>query len=130
MGEEKEASLNKLYDRVYSGRHLLPAAASVPMIVSADADDVAAVTVTLASEKYDDFALRRIANAMRDELLSMADVSTTTVEGGRSREFTVAIDPERLQSFGATLDSVRMAVAASNVRPRSAAWLKTALSRR
>lgn len=85
------------------------------MIVSADADDVAAVTVTLASEKYDDFALRRIANAMRDELLSMADVSTTTVEGGRSREFTVAIDPERLQSFGATLDSVRMAVAASNV---------------
>lgn len=115
VGEEKEASLNKLYDRVYSGRHLLPAAASVPMIVSADADDVAAVTVTLASEKYDDFALRRIANAMRDELLSMADVSTTTVEGGRSREFTVAIDPERLQSFGATLDSVRMAVAASNV---------------
>lgn len=115
VGEDKEISLNKLYDRVYSGRHLLPAAASVPMIVSADADDVAAVTVTLASEKYDDYALRRMANAMRDELLSMADVSTTTVEGGRSRELTVAIDPQKLQSFGATLDSVRLAVAASNV---------------
>lgn len=130
VGEEKEASLNKLYDRVYSGRHLLPAAASVPMIVSADADDVAAVTVTLASEKYDDFALRRIANAMRDELLSMADVSTTTVEGGRSREFTVAIDPERLQSFGATLDSVRMAVAASNVAARLGSVVENGLEQK
>ena len=115
VGEQKEESLTKLYDRIGSGRHLLPPGASAPMIISADADDVAAVTITLASEKYDDYALRRIANAMRDELQSMADISTSSVAGGRNRELIVDIDPQRLQAYGATLDSVRTAIAASNI---------------
>ena len=115
VGEDKERSLVKLYDRVLGERNRLPAEASNPLIRSADSDDVPVVTVTLASEKYDDYALKRLADRMMEGLRSLNDVSTTFVKGGRDREMRVELDPERMQSFGVTLDQVRQLMAAGNV---------------
>ena len=115
VGEDKERSLVKLYDRVLGERNRLPAEASNPLIRSADSDDVPVVTVTLVSEKYDDYALKRLADRMMEGLRSLNDVSTTFVKGGRDREMRVELDPERMQSFGVTLDQVRQLMAAGNV---------------
>ena len=54
VGEDKEQSLVKLYDQILGQRHVLPADASLPLIKSTDVDHVPIVTVTLASEHYDD----------------------------------------------------------------------------
>jgi multidrug efflux pump subunit AcrB len=115
VGEDKERSLVKLYDRVLGARDLLPAAAVGPTIRSADADDVPVVTVTLASERLDDEALKRVAERMVDGLRSVPSASTIFIKGGRDRELRVEVDPLRLQSFGITLDQLRLLVAASDV---------------
>jgi len=115
VGEDKEKSLVKLYDRVLGERGKLPAEASAPFIRSADADDVPVVTVTLASSKYDDYALKRLADRMVEGLRSIDSVSTTFVKGGRDRQLRIDLDPERMQAYGVTLDQVRALVAASNV---------------
>ena len=115
VGEDKEKSLVKLYDRVLGERSRLPSEASTPLIRSADVDDVPVVTVTLASEVYDDYALKRVADRMIDGLRSLDAVSTTLVKGGRDREMRVELDPERLQAFGITLDQVRQLLTVSNV---------------
>lgn len=115
VGEDKEKSLVKLYDRVLGQRELLPSDAGNPLIRSVDVDDVPIVTVTLASEKYDDYALKRLADRMMEGLRSLDAVSSTYVKGGRDREMRVELDPERLQAFGVTLDQVRAFLAAGNV---------------
>ncbi len=115
VGEDKEKSLVKLYDRVLGNRDRLPDDASEPLIKSVDVDDVPIVTVTLASEHYDDYALKRLADRMVERLRSLETVSVSYVKGGRDREVRIELDPERLQAFGLTLDQLQMAIQAGNL---------------
>ncbi|WP_075187354.1 efflux RND transporter permease subunit [Teredinibacter haidensis] len=115
VGEDKEKSLVKLYDRVLGERNKLPPSAGQPQIHSADADDVPVVTVTLASEKYDDYAMKRIADRMIEGLLSLESVSTTYVRGGRDRELRIELDPQRMQAYGVTFDQIRLLISADNI---------------
>jgi multidrug efflux pump subunit AcrB len=115
VGQDKEKSLVKLYDRILGQRDRLPADAGAPLIVSVDVDDVPMVTVTLASQTYDDYALKRLADRLLDGLRSLESVSASYVKGGRDREVRVELEPDRLQSFAVTLDQVRGVLAAANV---------------
>ena len=109
VGQPKEASLVKLYDRVMSNRARLPSDAGIPQIRSVDVDDLAVVTVTLASPSYDDYGLKRLADRMAERLRSLDNISVVTVRGGHDREIRVELDPERLQAFGLTLGQVSAA---------------------
>ncbi|MDP3411713.1 MAG: efflux RND transporter permease subunit, partial [Polaromonas sp.] len=115
VGQDKEKSLVKLYDRVLGQRDRLPAGAGEPLSRSVDVDDVPIVTVTLASEIYDDYALKRLADRLMEGLRSLDKVSAISVKGGRDRELRIELDPQRLQAFGVTLDQVHATLRASNV---------------
>ncbi|MEO1896336.1 MAG: efflux RND transporter permease subunit [Cycloclasticus sp.] len=115
VGLDKERSLLKLYDRVLGKQDQLPADASVPLIKSIEVDDVPIMAITLASEKYDDYALKRLADNMVDRLRSLNEVSVAFVKGGRDREVRVELDPERLLGFGITLDQMRAALQMGNL---------------
>lgn len=115
VGQPKEESLVKLYDRVLASRSRLPADAGTPLVQSIDADDVPIVTVTLASAQYDDYALRRVAERMAERLRSTDNVSVVGVKGGREREIAIELDPDRLQAFGVTLSQAYAAFTASNL---------------
>ncbi|MBP2297249.1 efflux RND transporter permease subunit [Azospirillum rugosum] len=115
VGEPKEESLVKLYDRVLASRSKLPSDAGTPLVQSIDADDVPIVTFTLASPKYDDYALRRIAERMAERLRSTENVSVVSIKGGHEREIAVELDPDRLQAFGVTLTQAYSAFTASNL---------------
>jgi multidrug efflux pump subunit AcrB len=115
VGEDKEDSLLKLYDRVTREQHRLPAGSTVPEVRPLDVDDVPIVVVTLASSVYDDYALKRIADRFAERLQSFKSVSLVNVYGGRDREVRIELDPGRLQAFGVTVDQVQKAIAASNI---------------
>jgi multidrug efflux pump subunit AcrB len=115
VGQPKEQSLVKLYDRVMSNRGRLPSDAGIPQIRSMDVDDLAVVTVTLASPSYDDYGLKRIADRMAERLRSLDNLSVVTVRGGHDREIRVELDPESLQAFGLTLGQVSAAFDSSNL---------------
>lgn len=115
VGEDKEDSLLKLYDRVTREQHRLPAGASPPEVRALDVDDVPIVTVTLASSHYDDYALKRVADRVGERLQSLHPVSLVTVYGGRDREVRIEVDPGRVQAFGITLNQLRQVLRAGNV---------------
>ncbi|MEE2733021.1 MAG: efflux RND transporter permease subunit [Pseudomonadota bacterium] len=115
VGEDQEASLVKLHDRMEEVKPLLPLDAGAPVIRTMNVDDVPIVTVTLASVLYDDYALKRVADRLTDGLRTMADVSAVYVKGGRDRQIRVELNPDRMQGFGITLDRVRQVLAASNL---------------
>jgi len=115
VGQQPEDSLVKLYNRVIANRGRLPADAGTPLIQAVDADDVPIVTVTLASATYDDYGLKRLADAMAEHLRSTPGVAGVTVHGGRDREIGVALDPVRLQAFAISPATARAALSAADV---------------
>ena len=115
VGTDQDAAINRVRQKVEEGRHLLPREAAEPRIRQLDTDDIAIVTVTLASHVYDDHALRRLAERMAERLNTIEEVSVTQVHGGRDREIRVNLDPARLQAFGVTMNEGIAMVAASNV---------------
>lgn len=114
-GENKEDSLVKLYDRILSNLDRLPAGASTPLIKALDVDDMPVVTVTLASDRYNDYALKRMADRMAERLHSLPSVSLVTVKGGQDREIRIDLDPERLAAFGLPLSRIRDTLAGNNL---------------
>ena len=115
VGEDKERSLVKLHDRIQGHCRQLPPDAGRPIVRSVDVDDVPIVTVTLASEKYNDYALKRLADRMIERLRSMEEVSVAYVKGGRDRELRIELDPERLQAYGISGDITRSLIQTANV---------------
>jgi len=115
VGQPKEPSLVKLFDRVMSNRARLPSGAGVPQIRSVDVDDLAVVSITLTSPGYDDYGLKRLADRMAERLSSLDNVSVVAVRGGHDREIRIEIDPERLQAFGLSIGQVSAAFDSSNL---------------
>lgn len=114
VGVDKEKAMVRVYQRISGVQPLLPAEVTPPLIQRIDADDIAVVAVTLASERYDDYALRRLAERVAERLNSISSVSRVELHGGAAREIRVEPDPARLEAFGLTLSEGLAALAAGN----------------
>ena len=115
VGVDKDDAMVRVYQRVMSHQHLLPPGTELPLVRRIDVDDVPIVNITLASESYDDYALRRLAERMRERLSTIEEVSVTELHGGRSRELRIELDPARLEAFGLTMNQGIAMLEASNV---------------
>ncbi|MGB0713786.1 MAG: efflux RND transporter permease subunit, partial [Gammaproteobacteria bacterium] len=108
VGQDAERALVRLYDRVF--RFVLPPGANPIRVRAIDVDDVPVFTLTLSSGQYDDYELRRMADRVAEQLRSVADVGEITVVGGQTREFRLETDPERLYTYGISLNLLADAV--------------------
>lgn len=99
VGEDMEKSLVKLYNQLMSNRSLLPPGVMEPMVVPKSIDDVPILTVTLWSERYDHFALRRVAREVCDELKKSENVAATEIKGGLTRQILVRLDAARMAAY-------------------------------
>jgi len=114
VGEDKEASLVKLYDRVMHNMDRLPAGASQPLVKPMDVDDVPVSVLTLSSSELDGLALKRLAERVREQLAPLEGVSVADIIGGRDREIRIQIDAARMAAYGITLDQLHQVLAAAN----------------
>lgn len=113
--ENPDDAMTRLHDRLGSRGDILPPEAGTPVIRSRSVDDVPIVTVTLASDQYNDYALKRLADRVADGLVGIDGVGAISVRGGSDRQVRVELNPDRMQSYGITLDAVRSALVAANV---------------
>jgi multidrug efflux pump subunit AcrB len=105
VNSDLQRSLVQLYDKLYSnidlapggGVTLTPGGRTVqPLIKLRDINDVAQVCVTLYSEHYGDYELRRLAESVADELQELPRAAEVSIVGGRNRQVRVLLDPERM----------------------------------
>ena len=99
VGEDEEKSIVKFYNKLYSHLDLIPPGVSMPIIKPRYIDDVPIVLLTLWSDQYDSFTLRRIAKQLEEEIKSINDVSLTDVIGGQRRELKVVLDTSRMRAY-------------------------------
>ena len=119
VGENMEESLVKLYNKVMSNRNLLPPGSLEPLVVPKSIDDVPILCLTLWSERYDHYALRRVAQELRNELEKADNVGETEIKGGLPRELKVRLDAGKLSSYGLAPLAVMGALEKANLARRA-----------
>lgn len=113
--ENPEVAIVRLYDRVGTRRDLLPPDATAPVIRSSSVDDVPIVTLTLASDEYSDYELKRVADRIADGVRSLDDVGAIEVRGGHDLQARIELNPDRMRAFGISLNAIRDNLSASNL---------------
>lgn len=116
VGEDIERSLVKLYNKLYYNMDRMPAGATMPLVKSRSIDDVPIVALTLWSDRYDGFELRRIARELEERVKRLDNVSETTVIGGQRRQLQVILDPDRLASYNLSLLQLVPQIQAANFK--------------
>ncbi|MGB5995368.1 MAG: efflux RND transporter permease subunit, partial [Candidatus Deferrimicrobiaceae bacterium] len=100
VGEDEEKSIVRLNQKMFANFDLIPPGASMPLVKPRSIDDVPILALTLSSDRYDHYALRRVAAELHDQIKTIPDVSEVRVIGGRRRQVRVVLDPARLAARG------------------------------
>ncbi len=122
VGEDREDSLVKLYNKVDSNIDLIPQSVRSWVVKPIEIDDVPIVIVTLWSDdirRYDDHQLHRIAQELQNELQAIPDTNRVWVTGGRPREIRVELDAQRMASRSTSPLQIARALQQSNIHTRA-----------
>ncbi len=112
VGEDREASILKLRDKVQSNIDRVPDAVTSWVVKPVDVDDVPILLAVLWSEdraRVGDHELRRLAEETEQRLQAVENTNRVEVTGGRPRQLRVELDPDAL----AARDTVPLDVARS-----------------
>jgi len=102
VGEDEEKSIVRLNQKMFANFDLIPPGASPPLIKPRYIDDVPILALTLWSNQYDHFTLRRVAAQLDDVVKQVDNVSSTTLIGGLRRQVHVTLDPARMAAYHLT----------------------------
>lgn len=119
VGEDREDSLIKIYNKLYSNTDVIPADVASWVVKPVEIDDVPIVIASLWSDRPEvvsDHGLRRIAEELEIALQSIPETGRTTITGGRSRVIRVELDTDALSARRTSPLDVAQALQLSNVR--------------
>ena len=108
VGDDTEESLVKLWSTLLKNADKMPPGVQFPPLMrSKSIDDVPVLTLTLWSDQYDGYQLRRVGQELATELKKVENVADLTVTGGQKRQIKITLDPARMQAF--RVDPLRIA---------------------
>ncbi len=116
VGEDVERSLVKLYSELMKNMEKMPQGVTLPLIKTRAIDDVPVLGLTLWSEKYDDYRLKQIGQALTNEIKKIPDVSDINILGGRSREVKILLDKNKMAENQVDFLSISKQIQASNMQ--------------
>ena len=119
VGQQMEASLVKLYDKLSSHMDVIPKGVLPPLVKPKGIDDVPVVTLTLSSKVHDIVTLRKLAMDVQQRVKSLPDTGQSFVVGGSPEQVRVEVDPARLSAYGVTLGQIARAITSANQRTQA-----------
>ena len=122
VGEDREDSLVKLYNKINSNVDLVPPGVDGWVVKPVEVDDVPIVNLTLWSDRpelYGDHQLRRLAEQFQHELQGIKNTNQVEVIGGRPRQIRVELDPAQLAARQTSALDVANALRVSNLNVRA-----------
>jgi multidrug efflux pump subunit AcrB len=125
VGENREASLVKLYNKLHSNIDAVPPVVEGWVVKPVEIDDVPIVNFTLWSrdaDRHGPFELRRVAEEIEKEFQAIPNTNRVRVIGGLPRRVRVELDPARLAARQTTTADVTRALAAGNIHGRAGSF--------
>jgi multidrug efflux pump subunit AcrB len=124
VGEDVERSLVKLYSELMKNMDKMPQGVTLPLIKTRAIDDVPVLGLTLWSEKYDDYQLKQIGQALTNEIKKIPDVADVNILGGRSREVKVLLDKNKMAENHVDFLSISKQIQGGNVQVQAGNFLQ------
>lgn len=122
VGEDREASLIKLYNKVFQNVDKATPGIAGWVIKPVEVDDVPVASVALTSARYDTHALYRVAEEVVARLQHIPNTAAITIHGGQRRIVTVQLDADRLAAYHLSPAEVAAAIQASNAQLESGSF--------
>ncbi len=116
VGQNEEASIVRLNQKLLANFDLIPPGASQPLVKPRSIDDVPILGLTLSSTRYGDLELRQVAAQVHDAIKQVPDVAAVTLIGGQRREIRITLDQARLNAYNLSPLQVAGALGLSNRR--------------
>jgi len=114
VGQDEENAIVRLNQKLAANFDAIPPGVSMPLVKPRSIDDVPILALTLHSDRYDDYQLRRVAAQLHDSIKRVAEVSAVELIGGRRRQVEVVLDPARLTAYNLTASEVAGRLAGAN----------------
>ena len=122
VGEDEEDAIVRLNQKLFANFDLIPPGASEPLVKPRSIDDVPILALTLYSDRYGEYELRRIAAQIHDGIKQTPDVSVVELIGGRRREILVEFNESRLAAFGLSASQVARQLGGANRSVRAGSF--------
>jgi multidrug efflux pump subunit AcrB len=100
VGTKEEDAIVRLNQKMSSNFDIIPPGCSQPLVKPRSIDDVPVLALTLSSDRYDHFMLRRIAAQLHDAIKEVQNVSEVKLIGGQRRQVRVVLDKGRMSAYG------------------------------
>ena len=114
IGEDRESSNLKLYDKVMQHMDKLPKGTMPPLVKPFDIDiDIPILTVAfykLNDSKIDTVKLYKTIRELQQDVNALENVSKTTLKGAKRPQFNVQIDLNKLSVYHISLGQVAKAI--------------------
>ncbi|MGL1959168.1 MAG: efflux RND transporter permease subunit [Colwellia sp.] len=118
VGEERNAAIVRLYNKIYSNKDWLPTQLGVsqPIIKPKGIDDVPIVSLTLwtKDKNKDSYDLQKVAHAIEVELKRVAGTRDIYTLGSADNIIKIQLDPHRLAAYNIDISELKYALSAAN----------------
>jgi multidrug efflux pump subunit AcrB len=122
VGEDEEKAIVRLNQKLHANADIIPAGAYGPLIKPRSIDDVPILALTLSSDRYDPFTLRRLAAQLQTEIKQVGDVSAVQIIGGLRRQLRITLDPSRIAAYGLAPAPIVPMIQQSNTQTNAGAF--------
>jgi len=113
IGENREDSNLKLYDKVMQNMDQMPKGVRQPLIKPFDIDiDIPIMTVAFYAKdpKVDDVKLFEMVRRLQQKLNAVENVAKTTLKGARKEQYNIEVDMSKLSAYHLSLGQIMKAV--------------------
>ncbi|MCC6697223.1 MAG: efflux RND transporter permease subunit [Candidatus Hydrogenedentes bacterium] len=122
VGTPEEDAIVRLNQKMFANFDLIPPGAGQPLIKPRSIDDVPILALTLSSERYDHFTLRRVAAQLHDAIKEVPDVSEVKLIGGQRRQVRVVLDKVKMAAHNVAPATIVSMLSQANARVLSGAF--------
>ena len=116
IGEDRESSNLKLYDKVMQNMDSLPGGTMMPIVKPFDIDiDVPIVTIAFYKKKelgIDHIVLYKQIKDMQQDINAIENISKTTLKGAKKPQFNVLLDLDKLSAYHISIGQVVQSIQA------------------
>ena len=114
IGENREDSNLKLYDKVMQNMDIMPQGVMQPSVKPFDIDiDIPIVTVAFypkTKSTIDDVALFQMVRKVQQKINAVDNVAKTTLKGARKAQYNIEVDMGKLSAYHLSLGQIMKAV--------------------
>ncbi|WP_078408674.1 efflux RND transporter permease subunit [Priestia abyssalis] len=115
-GTDMDFATLKMREKIDAVRDFLPSEAPAPRVMRFDPSDLPIMQLAITAENEEFSTLKRMVEEdIKPRLDGVEGVASVSIEGGANKEVQVNLDPEKLASYGLTIQQLQQIIGSENI---------------